>query len=55
MKVYEPHFWECAPRGLRLDATQWTSMLEIQQKTKKKIQGLCLLSLSYYDILFLFA
>ena len=29
-------------------------MLELQQKTSKKIQGLCLLSLSPLDMLFLF-
>ena len=32
-----------------------TSMLELQQKTTKKIQSLCLLSFSYHDMLFLFA
>ena len=40
--------------GLRLDVTQQTSMLEIQRKTRKKILGLCLLSLSHHDTLFVF-
>ena len=37
--------------------THWTrtSMFELQQKTRKKIQGLYLLSLFHHDILFLFA
>ena len=39
--------------GLTLNATQRTSMLELQQKTRKKIQSLCLLSLSHHGMLFL--
>ena len=45
-------------KRLILDATQWrqnqwTSMFELQQKIKKKIQGLCLLSLSHHDLFLL--
>ena len=69
-KVYEPHFWRMQSKGegrgvegrgvegrggLRLDAIQRINMFEIQQKTRRKIQGLYLLSLSYHDMLFLFA
>ena len=57
---WQAPFWEWAQkRGLTPDVNLWrwnqqTSMLELQPKTRKKIQGLWLLCLSPHDMLFLF-
>ena len=53
-KFTRPNYGGVLPKGLRHDTTQWTSILEIQQKSRKKFK-VCLCSLfSHHDMLLIF-
>ena len=57
--ITAPHFGVSSKKGLAPDAQLWkrnqkTGTLELLQKTRKKIKGLCVLSFFPRNMLFLF-